>query len=271
VVAEGNVRKGVARYTSGSNGSLVGCIDKNGNNQGASGILDSTSYYESSGTLDDAGAYNSSGIIDIDGTFHGYGTFDSWGAFVATGIIDADGNHYNLTYAHTTAGGTLTFPVGADVQADAGQFGIAGISEVPAYPTTAATIAADALLVAAQANFIVVGTDFTGGLGEVGNLAVVDVSDAGTGAAAGGELDLDDYVLITALPDAKYLYNAIDRGDGTTGTLRASTLHSGAGAPGVDLAANILKDGETVDDIEGEYVGSGGGGGAALSRVRLGM
>jgi hypothetical protein len=129
----------------------------------------------------------------------------------------------------------------------------------------------DVSLVAAKADFIVAGTDFTGGLGEVGNLAVVDVSDAGTGAAAGGTLDLDDYVLITALPDAKYLYNAIDRGDGTTGTLRASTLHSGAGAPGVDLAANILKDGETVDDIKGEYAGSGGGGGAALSRVRLGM
>jgi hypothetical protein len=37
----------------------------------------------------------------------------------------------------------------------------------------------------------------------------------------------------------------------TTPTLRASNLHSGAGAPGVDLAADILADTATVDDVIG--------------------
>ena len=104
------------------------------------------------------------------------------------------------------------------------------------YPTTATSfaggqadqLAADAVLIEAQAAKII-SVDFTGGLGTHGNLT---------------------------LPDVKYLYNAIDRGDGTTGTLRASNLHSGAGAPGVDLSAAILEDGVTVDDVLGTLGGS---------------
>jgi len=92
---------------------------------------------------------------------------------------------------------SATIPAGANVQADADPYGIDGDSETPTYPTTATTIAADALLVAAQAAFIIQGTNFMGGLGVVGSLAVIDVSDAGTGAVAGGELDLDLYTLLS--------------------------------------------------------------------------
>ncbi len=142
VVAAANVRKGVDRYTGGDAGTLVGCVDKNGTNQGASGILDSASTFEDCGTLSAAHVYHSSGIIDSDGTFWQYGVFDAWGAYYATGVIDGDGDHYDLTYAHTTAGGSLTFPGGADVQADAAAYGIAGSSETPSYPTTATSQAA---------------------------------------------------------------------------------------------------------------------------------
>jgi hypothetical protein len=45
VVAAGDVRKGIARYTSGGNGSLVGCVDANGVNQGATGVLEAGSVY----------------------------------------------------------------------------------------------------------------------------------------------------------------------------------------------------------------------------------
>lgn len=61
----------------------------------------------------------------------------------------------------------------------------------------------------------------------------------------------------SALPDAKYVYNGINRGDGITGTLRASNIHSGAGAPGVDLSADILKSGITVDDVAGSLTSGG--------------
>jgi len=64
----------------------------------------------------------------------------------------------------------------------------------------------------------------------------------------------------SAMPAAKYVYNGINRGDGTTGTLHASNLHSGAGIAGSDLSAGILKDDEVVDDVTGEYTGGGGGG-----------
>jgi len=59
-------------------------------------------------------------------------------------------------------------------------------------------------------------------------------------------------------PDPKYLYPTAHIGDGTAGTLRASTLHSGAGAPGVDLAASILKNTIVVDDVTGNYTGGAG-------------
>lgn len=57
-------------------------------------------------------------------------------------------------------------------------------------------------------------------------------------------------------PDAKYVYHGIDRGDGTTGTLHASTISEAAGA-GSNLSAGILKDGEVVDDVTGTYAGGG--------------
>jgi len=42
-------------------------------------------------------------------------------------------------------------------------------------------------------------------------------------------------------------------GNGSTGTLHASNLHSGAGAPGVDLTVAVLKSGVTVDNVTGTY------------------
>jgi hypothetical protein len=63
-----------------------------------------------------------------------------------------------------------------------------------------------------------------------------------------------DYLIAdnVTFPDAKYVYHGVDRGDGTTGTLHASTISDAAGA-GSNLSAGILKDGETVDDVAGTY------------------
>ena len=93
VAAAGDVRKTVPRYSGGPDGTLTGCVDKNGNNQGPSGILDADSDYESSGTLDAEGAYNSSGIIDVDGTFHAFGIFDAWAGFYAYGTLNSVGDY----------------------------------------------------------------------------------------------------------------------------------------------------------------------------------
>lgn len=67
------------------------------------------------------------------------------------------------------------------------------------------------------------------------------------------------------LPDAKYVYGGVDRGDGTTGTLNASTIAAAKGS-GSNLSAGILKDGEVVDDVTGTYAGVGGdvGGGGGV-------
>jgi hypothetical protein len=58
-------------------------------------------------------------------------------------------------------------------------------------------------------------------------------------------------------PDPKYLYSGINRGDGTTGTLHASNIHSGAGIAGEDLSSGILVSGHTVDDVTGSATGGG--------------
>lgn len=85
------------------------------------------------------------------------------------------------------------------------------------------------------------------------------IVDTQTILGQAGTLDMDLYVLISALPDKKYLYNGINRGDGQTGTLRASNIHTNAGAPGIDLAAGDLKKDVIVDDITGTYESSGSG------------
>lgn len=74
-----------------------------------------------------------------------------------------------------------------------------------------------------------------------------------------GTLNLALYILISALPDRKYLYNNINRGDGQLGTLRASNLHTNANAPGVDLSAADLKKDVVVDDVTGTYESDGSG------------
>jgi hypothetical protein len=247
VVVAGNVRNGTARYSGGGNGS---CYVPT-----ASQVLSGVNVDATTGNV----TLPANGNNVVSGTNFGVNGTSVQGNLTLAGTTYVLSTAPAYGVNGTGGGKTATIPAGANVQSGASAYGINGTSETPSYPTTATAIAADALLVAAQAAFIVQGTDFTGGLGVVGSLAVIDVSDAGTGAAAGGALDLDDYVLITSLPNVKYLYHDIDRGDGNKGALRASTLHSGAGAPGVDLAANILKSGETVDDVQGEYVGSGGG------------
>jgi len=247
VVVAGNVRNGTARYSGGGNGS---CYVPT-----ASQVLSGVNVDATTGNV----TLPANGNNVVSGTNFGVNGTSVQGNLTLAGTTYVLSTAPAYGVNGTGGGKTATIPAGANVQSGASAYGINGTSETPSYPTTATTIAADALLVAAKAAFIIQGTDFTGGLGVVGSLAVIDVSDAGTGAAAGGALDLDDYVLITSLPDAKYLYHDIDRGDGNKGALRASTLHSGAGAPGVDLAANILKSGETIDDVQGEYVGSGGG------------
>jgi len=169
--------------------------------------------------------------------------------------------------------------------ADGVLFGVEGTEYEGSYPTTLATQTADKNAIEAavldtdgtdSTISLPNGVDATAGTALVyaaGQVAQLAVDAAAVNAEIGnmttavqnllaadndGQVDLADYVLITALPDAKYLYNAIDRGDGTTGTLRASTLHSGAGAPGVDLAASILKNTIVVDDVTGNYTGGAG-------------
>lgn len=72
-------------------------------------------------------------------------------------------------------------------------------------------------------------------------------------------VDDNPAVSSATLPDAKYVYGGVDRGDGVTGTLRASTISVAAGA-GSNLSAGLLKSGEVVDDVTGTYGGGSGGG-----------
>lgn len=63
----------------------------------------------------------------------------------------------------------------------------------------------------------------------------------------------DSYNVTPVLPSPVYVYYNVNRGDGTVGTLRASNIHSGAGAPGANLTAATLKVSITVDDVAGTY------------------
>jgi hypothetical protein len=68
VAGASDVRKGVARYSGGDNGTLQGCVDSSGVNQGATGILASGTFY-ADGTLSGAGAYNATGVIYGSGSY----------------------------------------------------------------------------------------------------------------------------------------------------------------------------------------------------------
>jgi len=84
------------------------------------------------------GLYYEFGILDGEKAYQGeVGILDDSGVAHESGILNAVGAHHDLTYAHETAGGTLTLPGGADVQAEAPPYGIGGDSETPEYPTTA--------------------------------------------------------------------------------------------------------------------------------------
>src|SRR5574343_213796 len=89
--------------------------------------------------------------------------------------------------------------------------------------------------------------------------AKASIKDDTTILTIAGTLDMELYVLISALPDKHYLYYTINRGDGIKGTLRASNIHTAAGAPGVNLLTDILKKDSIVDDITGTYEGEGSG------------
>jgi hypothetical protein len=60
------------------------------------------------------------------------------------------------------------------------------------------------------------------------------------------------------LPDAKYVYKDVDRGDGTVGLLNASNISNAKGS-GDNLAAVDLRLGKNVDDIVGSLDPEGGG------------
>jgi hypothetical protein len=152
IVAAADVRKGVARYSGGDNGTLIGCVDKNGNNQGATGILDATSTFQDSGTLDETGVHHSWGIIDVDGGYHVSGIFDSGAAYHATtGLAvsevkdgttwdDADESHEG-TYDPMAA---AVFPLAANVEVAETAYGPTGAEYAGALDLAAAEAAAAA-------------------------------------------------------------------------------------------------------------------------------
>lgn len=93
IVSASDVRKGVARYSGGSNGTLVGCIDTDGANQGW-GILDDSGVYYAYGITDDDGVFHgTSGILDNLVNHYTSGTLDSSGNYNATGVIYGAGSY----------------------------------------------------------------------------------------------------------------------------------------------------------------------------------
>jgi hypothetical protein len=97
--------------------------------------LDGTNTWYTAGTLDYTAAYYASGIIVYSDRayYYPYGTLDANYAYEATGIVDSNGVRYDLTYAHTTAGGTLTYPAGSVVKIGEPDYGIGGNAETPSY------------------------------------------------------------------------------------------------------------------------------------------
>ena len=104
--------------------------------------------------------------------------------------------------------------------------------------------------------------------GTTGGLASSKIMDATYGtlatssvlSSAGGTLStsvvLTGYGGTLVLPAAAKVYSGTQYGvggSGSTGTLHASNIHSGAGAPGVDLTAAALQSGVTVDNVAGTY------------------
>jgi hypothetical protein len=104
VAAAGDVRKTVPRYTGGPDGSLVGIVDINGALT-AYGILQA-------GTSE----YYMFGIYEPGSGYHDEGIYKS-------------SLYYDMTYAHTSAGGTLTLPAAANVSTVETAYGIGGVSE----------------------------------------------------------------------------------------------------------------------------------------------
>lgn len=56
------------------------------------------------------------------------------------------------------------------------------------------------------------------------------------------------------LPDSKYIYNGVNRGDGVAGTLNASNIAEAAGS-GSNLSSGVLQKDTVVDDVTGTMKG----------------
>jgi len=166
-----------------------------GSTYAAGGLIDPADGVAKGGIWDGT-AYYDAGIL-VGGTYYANGiSYESGYRYVADGII-SEGHVAGLDYAHIYAGGNLTLPAGADVQAGAAPYGIGAyggdgsLVETPSYPITAdskaAQLADDQAEVAAKTAFIVAGTDFGTNLGASGGLlAVADILTTGTGVGAGG-------------------------------------------------------------------------------------
>ena len=221
---------GKAVTSSGNYGNpaspLVGTIsssivDADGVVTAAPGILDADGARTAEpGILDTDGAAYTKGLLDWDGVFRDYGILDIGGDGSSDGgVLDVDHEYHQFGIIST---GNV-FALTGVREADGTVYTLTDGNSTPYTTGATARLVTDTLLVAAKAAYILPGTNF-GALGVVGSLV---------------------------LPNVKYVYNGVDRGDGTTGTLRASNLHSGAGAPGVNLTADILQHAVVVDDVTG--------------------
>jgi hypothetical protein len=121
------VQKGQVVLTGADAGTLVGCVDSAGVNQGA-GLLDESYVYHSWGIQDDDGVFKgTAGILDNLVNYYATGTIDSGGDYHATGVIYGAGSYateasrnnatagaaqilstYSITIAGVTTNGSAT-------------------------------------------------------------------------------------------------------------------------------------------------------------------
>jgi hypothetical protein len=104
VAAAADVRLGVARYSGGGNGSLVGVVDSTGTLHAygtcsstqawdVDGIIHTSGTAATSGILTSGGGYYATGILSDANTYYANGTFSSAGAYNATGVIYGAGSY----------------------------------------------------------------------------------------------------------------------------------------------------------------------------------
>jgi hypothetical protein len=187
--ANANVRKGVAVGVDPRVGTLLGCVDTDGVNQGASGILVGGTFH-ATGVLAAAG-YAATGVYDGSSKYTS-GTWDG-STYHATGIIHAATYYATGWYNGTDAPATYTLydlktnysdPGKANV-AVGSDYTYAGVSQTAAYQTTADTnaahLAADKIALNANLDEMIAAND---------SLQAAYGCDAGT--AAGSVIVIDD-------------------------------------------------------------------------------